>query len=150
MKNVHIMNWLAGAFGAIATYAFGGWSGMLEIFFLALLFDYLTGVAASLKEQKGLSSQVGFWGLVKKLLMIAAVYFGHRVDLAFELNYIMMGLLSAFLANELISLAENYGRLGLPLSKYIAPIITVLKSKYQQVDTVLSAKEEAKDNDASV
>ena len=127
--NQTIINVVAGSFGALITYAFGGWSGLLEIFLLTLTLDYATGLAAALKEKKGLNSQIGFWGLVKKALMVTAVFLGHRIDLAFDIEYVKMGMIFAFLANELISIAENYGRLGLPLSRHIQPIIAILKDK---------------------
>lgn len=127
--NQHTLNLLAGGFGAVISYAFGGWSGMLELLMLAIIMDYVTGVAAAWKE-KNLNSSVGFWGLIKKVLMVLAVMLGHRADLALGLNDVFMtGFVFAFLANELVSLAENYGRLGLPLSQHIEPIIAVLKQK---------------------
>ncbi|MEC0264414.1 phage holin family protein [Paenibacillus anseongense] len=51
--------------GAILTYAYGGWSELLSFFFLAVVIDYVTGIGTSIKEQKGLSSKVGFWGFLR-------------------------------------------------------------------------------------
>ncbi|MEI7027919.1 phage holin family protein [Paenibacillus sp. y28] len=129
MNYQFFFNFMAGAFGAVTSYAFGGWSGTLELLALAMVLDYITGVIAAWKEGN-LSSEAGFWGLIKKSLMITAVMLGHRADLAFGVEDVFMtGLVCAFMANELISLAENYGRLGLPLSEHIMPIIAVLKQK---------------------
>lgn len=122
-----VISALAGVAGAFVSWAFGGWSGLLELFLFALVLDYSTGVAASLKEGNGLDSNTGLWGLLKKVLMIVAVIFAHRADLAFEVDYIMIGTITAFLVNELISLAENYARLGLPLAKHLEPILSILK-----------------------
>lgn len=120
---------VVGVAGAAASYFFGGWSGMVEVLLWAMGLDFLSGMAASIKEGKGLISKFGFNGIVKKVLIVAAVAFGHRIDLAFEMNYVMNGLLIAFLTNEVISLAENYGRMGLPLSQYLQPFIAILKQK---------------------
>lgn len=118
-----------GLFGAFITYGFGGWSGLLEVFLLALAIDYITGVAASVKEGKGLSSEIGLWGLLKKALMVIAVLFAYRVDVAFGTDYVMAGMIYALLVNEIISLAENYSRLGLPLGDHLKPILSIFKNK---------------------
>jgi toxin secretion/phage lysis holin len=124
----HYINLFAGVVGALITWAFGGWSGLLELFFIFIVLDYITGVSASFKEGQGLSSEVGLWGLLTKALMIAAVLVGHRADLAFNTDFIMMGIVYAFLANELISISENYARLGLPLSDHLKPLLAILKN----------------------
>jgi toxin secretion/phage lysis holin len=124
----HAVSLSAGVIGGIVNYAFGGWNGLLEILFLAIALDYITGVACAFKE-KNLHSEIGFWGLIKKVLMVVAVFFGHRADLAFGTTLIQSGMIIGFLTNEIISLAENYGRLGLPMSQYIQPVISILKQK---------------------
>lgn len=123
------INFIAGGIGGFVSYAYGGWSGVLELLLICIALDYLTGFAAAWKEKK-LNSEIGFWGLIKKVLMLLAVMLGHRADMALGLNdVIMTGMVFAFLANELLSIAENYGRLGLPMSEHIRPILDVLKKK---------------------
>jgi toxin secretion/phage lysis holin len=119
----------AGAVGGFVSYAFGGWSGLLEIFFLAIALDFISGIAASIFEGKGLASAIGFKGLMKKTLMILSVVFAHRIDLALGTNMFYFGFLTAWLVNEFVSIGENYGRTGLPLSEYLNPIISILKQK---------------------
>ena len=51
---------LSGFGGAIFTYAFGGWSGILELLLIFFAIDYIIGCAASLKERKGLKAQLDF------------------------------------------------------------------------------------------
>jgi len=118
-----------GILGSILTYAFGGWSELLSFFLLAIAIDYATGVAAAIKEKSGLSSDTGFWGLLKKALMIMAVFMAHRADIALEMNILMYGTLYAFLLNEIISIAENCGRLGVPLPQAFKNMITVLQGR---------------------
>ncbi|TYP71409.1 phage holin family protein [Paenibacillus methanolicus] len=127
-----LLNGIIGFTGASASYLYGGWSGLLEIFFLAMAFEYVTGLAVSIKERRGLVGQAGGWGLLKKVLMAGAVWFAHRIDLAFEIDYVMIGVLYGFMMHELISLADNYGRLGLPFSQYMTPVIGLLKSKLEK------------------
>lgn len=98
-----------GLVGAIINFAFGGWSEALTFLLVLITFDYITGLAASIKNGEGLNSQIGFWGLCKKALMIGGIYF--------------------FIANELISVTENAGRMNLPIPPQLKKIIAVLKEK---------------------
>ncbi|OAB31771.1 holin [Paenibacillus macquariensis subsp. defensor] len=123
------LKWGIALLGSAGTYFLGGWSELISFFLLAIVIDYLTGIAASLKEGDGLSSNVGFWGLAKKGLMLLVVILAHRLDVLLGADVIMIGAIYFYLANELISITENYGRFGLPLPKQIKDIIAVLKQK---------------------
>ncbi|MEI7027882.1 phage holin family protein [Paenibacillus sp. y28] len=133
--NQTIVNSLAGVFGAAFTYAFGAWNELFGLLLLVMAIDYISGLAASLKENKGLSSEVGFWGLWKKGLMLMVIMLGHRADLLLDINIVMYGAIYFYLSNELISVMENYGRMGLPLPKQIKRIIEVLKEREEPPGT---------------
>lgn len=124
-----ILNSICGLLGALVTFAFGEWSQLLTVFLVTITIDYITGIAAALKEGKGLSSHTGFWGLAKKGLMLLIIMLAHHMDLLFKTEVIMAGSLYFYLANELISITENYGRFGLPLPQKIKEIIAILKNK---------------------
>ncbi|QNK55612.1 holin family protein [Paenibacillus sp. PAMC21692] len=124
------VNSACGVMGAILLFAFGGWSESLTFLLVAMAADYLTGIAASLKEGKGLSSSFGAWGLARKGLSLLVVLLAHRIDVLLNTEDVTMGAAIFFyIANELISVTENYGRLGLPLPERIRKIIAVLKEK---------------------
>lgn len=118
-----------GVLGSIGTYAFGGWSGLLEILILFFAIDYISGCAASIKEGKGLRSTIGFWGLGKKGLMLLMVFLAHRIDLALGLNFVMNGVIYFWLANELVSILENYTRCGLKTPPVFKKILTIMQEK---------------------
>jgi len=124
-----MFNGSVAVFGCLFTFAFGGWSQLFGFFLLAITVDYITGIAASLKEKKGLNSEVGFWGLAKKVFMLMIIALAHQMDIVFETNLLMTGALYYYLANELLSITENYGRIGLPLPDFIRKAIEVLKNK---------------------
>lgn len=117
------------ALGALVTYGFGGWSDLLALFLMAIAVDYVTGIAASMKEQHGLSSQVGFWGLTRKGMMLLVIMLAHRMDILLNTDLVMTGAIYFYLANEFISITENFGRLGLPLPEFLKQLIQVLRSK---------------------
>ncbi|MDR6553843.1 phage holin family protein [Paenibacillus qinlingensis] len=122
-------NLITATLGLIATYAFGGWNELIGLFLMAILVDYITGMAASIKEQQGLNSQVGFWGLARKGLMLLVIMLAHRMDILLDTDLMMTGAIYFYLANEFISITENYGRLGLPLPIFLKQMIQVLRSK---------------------
>lgn len=119
----------AAVVGASLSYAFGGWSELLSFFLLAIAVDIVTGSWASVKEGRGLSSAVGSVGLAKKALMFLAILLAHRMDVLMETDVIMTGAVYFYLANELVSIVENYGRVGLPLPDGVKRIIAVLKDR---------------------
>ena len=123
------LKWGIALAGSAGTYLLGGWTELISFFLFAIVIDYLTGLAASIKEGKGLSSKVGFWGIAKKGLMLLVVILAHRLDVLMGTDVIMIGSIYFYLANELISVTENYGRLGLPLPNWIREIIAIFKQK---------------------
>ncbi len=119
-----------GVLGAILTFMFGSWSESLTFLLLAMGADYVTGTAASIKEGKGLNSAFGAWGLARKGLTLLVVLLAHRIDVLLNTEDVTMGAAIFFyIANELISITENYGRLGLPLPERIRKMIAILKEK---------------------
>ncbi|RKN85424.1 phage holin family protein [Paenibacillus ginsengarvi] len=124
-------NALVGVAGAILNYMFGGWNELVQLFFLLIAVDYVTGVAASLKSGAGLNSAKGFWGIWKKGLMIVIVMLGHRFDLLLETELFMAGFIYFYMANELISITENCGILGVPLPEKLRKLIEILKNKQE-------------------
>lgn len=121
---------ICGLMGSILTFAFGSWQESLTLLVVAMGIDYVSGVAAAIKEGKGLNSVIGSWGLTRKGLSLLVILLAHRIDILLETNNVTMGAAIYFyLANELISITENYGRLGFPLPDQLRKIIAVLKDK---------------------
>ncbi|MEK4006104.1 phage holin family protein [Paenibacillus sp. FSL H3-0333] len=118
--------------GSIATYFFGGWSTLLHFMLICMALDYISGCFASVIEGKGLSSAVGFKGITKKVFMILTIYLAHYADMAVGVDWIMIGTTWFWIANELVSLAENYARMGLPFPESLKKLITVVKDRSNQ------------------
>lgn len=119
-----------GLLGSIVTFAFGSWMESLTFLLVAMGVDYVTGVAASLKMKKGLSSSLGSWGLARKGLSLLVLLLAHRIDVLIGTGSMTLGAAIYFyIANELISITENYGKLGLPLPQRVRDMIEVLKKK---------------------
>ena len=125
----HILNGIVALLGGAITFLFGGWSALLSLFFFVIVLDYLSGIGAAVISGQGLSSAVGFKGLIKKFATVAIVALSHQIDGVMGTDVIMYGSLYFFIANELISIVENYGRMGLPLPQRLKGIIKVLKER---------------------
>lgn len=130
MNGQTILNGGAGVLGAFIAFAFGAWHESLTFLLIAIAADVITGMYASVKEGSGLSSAVGAAGLAKKGLMLLVIILAHRIDILLELdNITMTAAVYFYIANELVSIVENYGRVGLPLPDKVKDIIAVLKNK---------------------
>jgi len=125
----NIFKTISAGIGAILGYLFGGWSALLGILLAFVVTDYITGIVAAALEGK-LSSQIGFRGIAKKIMIFIIVALGNLIDKALGLNAVLMNAAIFFyLANELISILENAGRIGLPVPGILQKAIGMLKEK---------------------
>lgn len=119
--------------GALVGYLWG-WSPLLPILLIFVVLDYISGMMASATEGK-LSSKIGFKSIPKKIMIFVMVAIAHLIDGAFGDNHMFRDLTIFFyLANELLSIIENAGRLGLPVPEQLIQAIDVLKGKSKGED----------------
>lgn len=125
-----------GVVGGCIASLFGGWDTALATLVLFMCIDYLSGLVVagvfhkSKKTDTGaLESRAGWQGLCRKGMTLVFVLIGHRLDLAIEANYIRDAVIIGFLANELISIVENAGLMGVPLPSVITKAIDILTQK---------------------
>ncbi|WP_236570528.1 phage holin family protein [Paenibacillus sp. An7] len=118
-----------GFVGMLFTYAFGGWSEVLIFLCIAMAVDYITGVVAAIRTGNKLNSEIGHWGLCRKGLILLVILIANQLDLLMNTDMIKGGAIYFYLANELISITENYSRIGFPLPKILKKVICVLKSQ---------------------
>lgn len=126
----------AGAIGSAIAMLFGGWDTSLATLLIFMAIDYAAGLTvagvfhASKKTESGtLESRAGWKGLCRKGMTLLFVLIGYRLDLAIGSNYVRDAVCIAFIVNELISIVENAGLMGIPIPAVITKAIDVLKSK---------------------
>lgn len=136
MKNSQILASMIGVVGAFFTTLFGGWSAGMTTLVLFMVIDYLSGlvVAGIFKKSKktesgALESKAGWKGLCRKCMTLLFVLIAYRLDLLINTNYIRDAVVIGFCVNELISIVENAGLMGLPLPNVIVRALEVLRSK---------------------
>jgi len=117
-------------FGIGAAYLFGGWDKLIIALVIFVAADYISGIAAAAYHGK-LSSSVGLKGIAKKVFIFIVVALGHVVDqtLGNTNTLIRDAVIYFYLANELLSILENGGKLGAPIPPVITQAIEVLKGK---------------------
>lgn len=133
------MNWevvyktTATGIGATVGYLFGGWSTLLSILLAFVVLDYATGIMAGYVQGK-LSSKVGFKAIPKKVMIFVLVAIAHLIDSAFGENHLFRdATIFFYLSNELISILENAGRMGVPVPDQLNRAIEVLKGRDKNV-----------------
>ena len=139
MKNV-----ICAIFGIISGFianAFGGWSAALTTLLIFMGVDYLSGLIlagvfhASPKSEDGtLESYAGWKGLVRKGMTLLIVLIGARLDMLLGVSYIRDAMVIAFCVNELLSIIENMGLMGVPMPEILTNAIEMLKSKSEKSD----------------
>lgn len=132
---------IIGGVGAAIAAAFGGWGDSMTTLLILMGIDYLTGIIcagvfnASPKTANGaLESRAGWKGLCRKGVTLLIILVAARIDLLLETNYFRDGACIAFIVNELLSIVENAGLMGLPIPGIIVKAIEVLKSKSEPKD----------------
>ena len=126
----HVFKTSVTALGGIIGYLWGGWNALLGILLAFVIIDYMTGFIAAGAEGK-LSSQVGFKGIAKKIMIFILVAVAHLIDQALggDKNIFRDATIFFYLANELLSIIENAGRAGLPIPKQLTNAVEILRGK---------------------
>lgn len=119
---------MSGVAGMLVGYFLGGCDGLIYTLVAFVVIDYVTGVMCAISEKK-LSSEVGFRGIFKKVVIFFLVGIGHMIDVHVLGNGAVMrtAVIFFYLANEGISLTENAARLGLPIPKKLREVLESLK-----------------------
>ena len=134
MKNAILTS--IGVVGSLVASLFGGWTASLTTLLIFMGIDYVSGLIVagvfhnSPKTETGaLESRAGLKGLIRKFTMLLFVLVGHRLDVAVGSAYIRDAICIAFIANELLSIVENAGLMGVPIPAVITNAIDILKKK---------------------
>ena len=130
-----------GIIGGIIASFFGGWDVRIYALVVCMAVDYISGVTVaavfhtSRKTASGaLQSDVGWKGLARKITTLLLVGVAACLDKLLSTNYIRTATIIGFTANELISIVENAGLMGLPMPSIITKAIDVLTNKADQHD----------------
>ena len=118
------------AIGGWLGWVLGGWDGFLYALVVFVITDYLTGLMAAAVEKK-LSSEIGFKGIFRKVLIFMLVGIGHILDTKVigDGSVLRTAVIFFYISNEGISIIENAGRIGLPIPEKLKAVLDQLKTK---------------------
>lgn len=130
---------IGGAVGGIITYLFGGLTTGMQTLITLMVIDYVTGLLvagvfknSSKTETGGLNSYIGFKGLAKKFVVLMIVAAMFRIDVMLDIDYLKDLSIIGFSLNELISITENAGLMGVPLPTAVTNAIELLNTKIEK------------------
>lgn len=114
--------------GTVVSWLLGGWDMALQILVLFVVADYLTGLCAAWRE-KSLDSNVGFYGIAKKILLFVPIAIGYWLDLLTGQEILRNICIFFYMANEGLSILENLGRCGVDIPSFLQKALLQLKEK---------------------
>lgn len=125
---------LTAIFAGLIQFLYGDWTVLLTILMALTFIDFISGLAAGYTEGK-LKSKVGMVGIARKVFIFLMVAVAHLIDMllvqsGLETKAVIMTMTVVFYAvNEILSIIENAGRVGLPVPEQIKNAIVVLRGK---------------------
>ena len=108
-------------------YFLGGCDGLFYALVAFVVIDYLTGVMWAINNHT-LSSEVGFKGICKKVLIFLLVGIANILDVYIlgQGSILRTAVIFFYLSNEGISILENASNLGLPIPKKVKEVLEQL------------------------
>lgn len=118
------------AIGGFIGWLLGGFDGFLYALIAFAVIDYITGVMCAISDKR-LSSEVGFKGICRKVLIFVLVGIGNLVDVYVlgEAGVLRTAVIFFYLSNEGVSLLENSAHLGLPIPEKLKEVLQQLHKK---------------------
>lgn len=126
MKN--FISFITGTLATALVYFLGGWDIALQILLTVIVLDYITGVCKAIYNKK-MNSKVGAKGIIKKLGYLIVVAVSVELDrITGNTGAIRTLVIYFFVANEGISILENWGGMDLPLPQKLTDTLEQLKN----------------------
>lgn len=131
MKNlINSFQLIFTAVGAYIGWFLGGFDGFLYALVAFVAVDYITGLMAAVLEKK-LSSEIGFRGIFKKVLIFVLVGIGNIIDVHLIKNgsAVRTAVIFFYISNEGISIMENSAKVGLPVPEKLKNILEQINER---------------------
>lgn len=131
-----------GVVGSVIAEVFGGWDAAMITLVTLMIIDYIMGILVaavwhkSPKSESGtLESRAGWKGLCRKGVVLLIVLVAARLDIVLGTsNIVRNAAIIGYSANELISIVENAGLMGVPIPSIIQKAIDILQKKAEGED----------------
>lgn len=129
------MQIILAAVGGWLGYFLGGCDGLVYALILFVAADYVTGVMCAAVDKR-LSSEIGFKGICKKVLIFVLVGLANILDVQIIGTGCVLrtAVIFFYISNEGVSLLENAAHLGLPVPEKLKDILQQLHNRAEEVD----------------
>ncbi len=126
-KKIELIQAIFATIGGLIGWFLGETDGFLYALISFVAIDYITGVMVAIIDRK-LSSEIGFRGIFKKVLIFLLIGVAHMIDdyVITNSNAIRTAVVFFYLSNEGISILENASRIGLPIPHKLKNILDQL------------------------
>lgn len=128
-----------GLVGSMIASLIGGWDAPMKALIICMIVDYVSGIVvagvfhASKKSENGaLKSSSGLKGLCRKCMILFIIVIMAQVGKVANIDYLRNAAIIGFIANEIISIVENAGLMGVPLPKVVYKAIDILNDKEKE------------------
>ena len=121
------------ALGGWLGYFLGGCDGLLIALVVFAVVDYITGIMCAINDHK-LSSEVGFRGICRKVLIFVLVGVANILDVQVigTGSVLRTAVIFFYLSNEGVSLLENAAHLGLPVPQRLKDVLEQLHDRAEK------------------
>ncbi|MCI6431605.1 MAG: phage holin family protein [Lachnospiraceae bacterium] len=111
----------------------GGCDGLLYALIAFAVIDYITGVMCAINDHN-LSSEVGFRGICRKVLIFLLVGIANILDVQVigTGSVLRTAVIFFYISNEGVSLLENAAHLGLPVPEAIKVVLEQLHDRSEE------------------
>ena len=132
----NLIQFIFTAVGGWLGYFLGGCDGLLIALVVFVAVDYVTGVMCAISDKK-LSSEVGFKGICRKVLIFLLVGIANILDVQVigTGSVLRTAVIFFYLSNEGVSLLENAAHLGLPVPEKMKDILAQLHDRAENTES---------------
>ena len=118
------------AIGGFIGWFLGGCDGLLYALLAFVVIDYITGVMCAI-ENHDLSSEIGFHGICRKVLIFLLVGIANIVDVQVigTGSVLRAAVCFFYISNEGLSILENAATLGLPIPEQLKKVLKQIKNR---------------------
>ena len=136
MRNFwNMIQLLIATLGGWIGYFMGGCDGLIYALVAFVAVDYITGIMCAAADKK-LSSEIGFKGICKKVLIFLLVGIANILDVQVIGTgcVVRTAVIFFYISNEGVSILENASHLGLPVPEKLKDILQQLHDRAEESD----------------
>ncbi len=129
----NVIQLIFSAFGGWLGYFLGGCDGLLYTLLAFTAMDYITGIMCAVNDHT-LSSEVGFRGICRKVLIFMLVGIANILDadIIGTGSALRTAVIFFYISNEGVSLLENAAHLGLPVPEKIKAVLEQIHNRAER------------------